>query len=142
MSSPRRPIPLALTVGYRRVRVSVPLGTFTKIKPQGVPAGQVPDRTPIHVSGLAVAVAFQDGGFTSQALVNPYTMADVDHLALKVFSLAGASESPLLLGGNAIEADLAAVDFPNGVSFGGLGATGTYRVRATRTRRLALLPGP
>jgi hypothetical protein len=80
---------------------------------------------------LRVVPAIAGGGLrTVQAAVNPYTAADVNHVVVRLFSLAGNAETAVKdPQGNALSADAAKADLANGLDFGNLHADTTYRVR-------------
>lgn len=70
------------------------------------------------------------GSFRTQALVNNYTKASINHLVVKVFRLNGVIEEVLLDdNGNQVSADLTNAELDNPVTFANLFRRTIYRIK-------------
>lgn len=70
------------------------------------------------------------GGIRTQAVVDNYDQSSIVHLTIKLFTVSGGTESPVLVDGNQVSADLAAADLSRTVTLSNLKVDTTYRVRA------------
>lgn len=102
--------------------MTLPLGSLL-----GAPDAHVADGR----AELVLQPQFQAGGMTVQATVSPYVAADVDHLVIKVFTIAGGSESAVTnRSGTPLTATLPKANLSAPVAFGKLHSNTTYRIRA------------
>lgn len=69
-------------------------------------------------------------GYGTQALVDYYDQADVDHVVVTVATVAGNTETPLSDGTGPLQKDVASSSFAVPLKFGNLHRNTTYRVRA------------
>lgn len=105
----------------------------------GLPVGSVPGLSPGNAAStgtakLSVVPAFRDGQLRTQSVLNPYTKRSVDHVTLKLYTVAGGQESPVLQDGSPVEADLASGSLDAPVTFDHLHNDTTYRVKALAYR--------
>lgn len=88
-------------------------------------------RTGAGDASLAVVPTVHDGGFRTQAVVEPYTKAHVEHVVLKVYKLSGNTETAVTdASSNQVGRDVAKADLDVPVRFSKLRKDTTYRVRA------------
>lgn len=96
------------------------------------PTGNV-DNGHVVVNGKATLMLvprITSGGFKTQAVVNNYTKASINHLVIKVFHLNGDIELPVLdSNGEQVSADLLNSELDDPVAFFNLFRSTTYRIR-------------
>ncbi len=103
-----------------------------------VPLGSLPQFTTAQLaSGAAimrVELSIKSGGYRTQASILPYTSADVNHLVVSVYKLAGATEiavaDTVTNIGQPLIRDLDQTAIGAGVALTNLAHNTTYRLRA------------
>ncbi|MBO9542319.1 hypothetical protein J7643_17145 [bacterium] len=86
---------------------------------------------PTGTGTLEVLPRVSGGQLRTQAIVPGYMQADVDHLVVKLYTLDGNNEAPVLDGsGNPVQKDVASSSLNVPIRFGYLHPYTTYRVRA------------
>lgn len=68
-------------------------------------------------------------GLTTQAEIPVYSKTSINHLFIKLFTLAGEVENPVMNGGVQITKDIPFADLDSRITFSSLRANTTYRVR-------------
>jgi len=103
-----------------------------------VPLGKIPslDVTSLASGTLTVKVrpTVHDGGFRTQAIINPWTREDIRYVVLEVYKLVGDDEKPVLQTGENTQAPyqirLSANQLESEIPFKNLAPDTTYRIRA------------
>ncbi|MBO9541295.1 hypothetical protein J7643_11960 [bacterium] len=94
-------------------------------------AGPLVGTTGAGDASLSVVTAVQDGQFRTQAPgLSPYTKSNINHLVLKLYTLDGSNESPVMRGGVELKAEVGAEVLDEPVTFKNLHPDTTYRIRA------------
>ena len=71
------------------------------------------------------------GNLSTQAVINPYVPADVNHLEIRVFTLSGGNETPLNDAyGNPVLREIPSASLSDPIIFDDLSLNTTYRFRA------------
>jgi len=83
---------------------------------------------------LRVSPRFQEGGYATQALVTPYTGADVNHLVLSLHTVAGSTETLVAT------SDVPQADLGKSIVFGKLRPDLTYRIKAKAYKAAGTAP--
>ncbi len=124
---PRRFGPVALVSGAAVLAgcIYIPLGNIPRLSVGSLASGTAQARlTPVIHAGT----------YRTQAVVNPFTAADIDHLVLKVFVLSDGQETPVqgALQGTALPVvkDIPGSKLADPVVFENLAPRTTYRFRA------------
>lgn len=79
---------------------------------------------------LVVTPQIIDGGLATQAVVNNYSQASINHLVIKIFQVNGNTETPVMDGSNvAVTKDVLNANLSDTITFDHLSANTTYRVR-------------
>lgn len=81
-------------------------------------------------SSLVLTPAVEAGALRTQATVSPYRKADINHLLVQLYTVANGTESPVVVGGAQVAADLALADLDRALTFDRLHSQTAYRVRA------------
>jgi hypothetical protein len=91
------------------------------------PIGVTGEPTPVE---LSVKTEIRGAPFKVQAVVNPYTGNDVEHVVLSLLTVSGGNETAVLAGGNPVTADVPKLKLADVLRFGNLKLNTTYRIRA------------
>jgi hypothetical protein len=79
---------------------------------------------------LSVRPQLNAGGYATQAEVSAYTRTDVAHVQVRLYQVDGQTETPVLVGGQPLQHDVAASDLGKTLRFGKLHPHTTYRLKA------------
>lgn len=91
----------------------------------------VPTATEAATSKLVLVPRFVDGGYAVSSVVARHTTQSIDHLVIKLFTLAQDVETPVLgADGMPVQVDLVRQELSNSITISELHANTTYRVRA------------
>jgi hypothetical protein len=88
---------------------------------------QIPART----ASFVVVPIVESGAFRTQAVIQPYVSADINHLTLKLFRVVGGSEQAVLgAGGSPLQIDQSQANLGGAITFSNLDFDTSYRIRA------------
>ena len=80
---------------------------------------------------LSVTPDVSNGSYQSQAILNAYSSADIEHVLIRLYTVSGGVETLVLDGSsNPVQKDVASGSIANAIVFGNLASQTTYRIRA------------
>lgn len=80
---------------------------------------------------VSVLTEFRGSTFRTQALIEPYTGSDVEHLVLALYTVSGSTETPVRVGGSPLTMDVPKASLGQAITFENLHNATTYRVKGS-----------